>query len=265
MHFVNSKYNQSLCLKKVLLLLALFIAKQVVFGQDSTGTSQQVWPQLNIAYKINEKFRFSVRFQTTRPKNSENDEGDGNAKVTLDYFALPWLRGKKIAEALNDSIRGSYLWLRLGYFYRGSPEDAEKPTTENTIITEANGRFNLPLDILLTDKNRLDWRIVNGEFMPRYRARLTFQKDMHTEYLQFTPYVYGEYFLDFKNSGADKFRLCGGTELKVAKDLNFEVYYLYQFDNGKDVNALKAVGFSLNFHFNRHDADKLFSKKKKNS
>jgi hypothetical protein len=162
---------------------------------------------------------------------------------------------------MRDTTNGYYLWLRGGYYYSVTPPGSKDPVTENTIVTEANSSFHLPYDILLTNKNRFDWRIVNGDFQPRYRTRLTFEKDMHTDYLYFTPYFYGEYFANLNISHANRFRLCAGAELKVASHLNFESYYLHQFRNNDNVAAVNAIGSMLKFYFDHVQVKKIFSKK----
>jgi len=111
-------------------------------------------------------FSTCVRLITTAPSNQIKNSSytDGGFGLCVDYFAFPWLR-RKIDPAFGmDSTRGYYLWLRGGYLYSSTPKDVVDPISENTILTEANARFYLPYEIMLTNKNRVDWRIVNGDF-----------------------------------------------------------------------------------------------------
>ena len=110
-------------------------------------------------------------------------------------------------------------------------------------------RFHLPYHILLSNKNRFDWRAKDGDFEPRYRPRLTFEKDMRTEYIYFTLNIYGEYYTYFKDKELNRFRLSAGVQSKITSHMEFETYYVHQFDNGKEVNSLDAMGLVLKFYF----------------
>ena len=249
--------------KRVCFIMILLIMLQHLVAQDTTGVKQEVWPEVNLFYKVNNKLRVFTWYSTTKLKNSGFT--DGGYGIALDYFTLPWLKGRIDYLHGKDSVPGQYLWLRVGYSHSNTPADAKDPVTENTFLTEANGRFYLGHDILLTNKNRLDWRFINGDFKPRYRCKLTIEKDMRSEYLFFTPYIFGEYFINLYEGGSDanRFRLCGGSELKVARHINFEVYFLYQFDNGKALDALTAAGFVLKFYFNHQAVKQKFKAKGK--
>jgi hypothetical protein len=219
------------------------------------ATRQEVWPEIDAFYRFNDKFRLFAFVSGTQLKSSSYT--DGGLAVNLDYFALPiWRKARTYA----DSARGNLLWLRGGFFYSSSPKNTTDGFKEYTIVTEANTRFFLPLELLLTNKNRIDWRFLNGDFQPRYRPRITVERDLKTDFLTFNAYFYAEYFLNFKNNGSNRLRLALGTELRVAKHINFEVYFVHQFDNGLDIVTVNAVGLALKIYWQQ--GDHLFSKNK---
>lgn len=113
----------------------------------------------------------------------------------------------------------------------------------------------MPYHILLTSKNRFDWRVISGSFEPRYRPRLVLEKDMRTEYLYFTPSMYGEYYVYFNGGGLNRFRIYAGVQTKFTNHIEFETYYLHQFANGKKVKGLDAMGLVLKF-YSKHKGDK---------
>ncbi len=238
--------------------LGLLFPGEVAFAQDSSGNRQEVWPEANLFYSINDKFRVFALYSTTKLKNSSYTEG--GAGIYLDYFALPWLRGKSPGQTGPDSLRGHYLWFRAGYLYNRTPADAENPFKESTLVTEANLRFQLPYSVILTNKNRMDFRFLNSDFKPRYRIKGTLEKAMHTDYLQFTPYVNGEYYVEFSNNSVNKIRITGGAELRVASHINFETYVLYQFKNAGSPQGLTAMGVILKFYLDHRQLKRKFSK-----
>ena len=236
--------------KKFFFLVVLVLCSQLLAAQDSSGTKKEVWPEVNVFYKINDKVRIYANYSATKLKNSSYT--DGGFGVYIDYFAFPVVR-KKIDPNLRDSTRGYYLWLRAGYLHSSTPPEAKDPFKENTLVTEFNFRFHLPWHIQLTNKNRFDWRTIDAAFVPRYRPRLTFEKDMRTEYMYFTPSVYVEYQVYFKGEGLDRFRVNGSIQSKVTRHLELETYYVHQFANGENVKALDAIGFVLKFYFKYKD------------
>jgi hypothetical protein len=245
---------------KLIFFIIIVLCSQQLVAQDSSGTKQEVWPEVNLFYKFNSKFRIYANYSATKLKNSSYT--DGGFGIYLDYFTAARAR-EKLGFNTRDSTAGYYLWLRAGYLHSSTPPESEDPIKENTFVTEASVRFHLPYEILLTNKNRIDWRSVNGNFQARYRPRLTFEKDMRTEYLYFTPNIYGEYYCYFNGAGLNRFRISAGIQTKVTKHLEFETYYVHQFANGKNVNALNAMGFTLKFYFKHEEVKKKFSKKKK--
>jgi len=245
---------------RMFIYLLLFVpASLPLLAQDST-VKQEVWPEVNLFYKLNNKFRLYGQYSATKLKNSSYT--DGGWAAYLDYFGLPILK-KRLSRSARDSTNGYYLWLRFGYMYSTTPPDAKDPFKLHTIVTEANFRFYLPYDILVTNKNRFDWRLKNGDFEPRFRPRITFEKEMHTAYMYFTPNIYGEYYYYFGEKGFNRFRLSAGIQTKFTKHIEFETYYVHEFDNGQRVNGLDAMGLRLKFYYKHKEVMEKFSKKKK--
>jgi hypothetical protein len=237
----------------------MLACRGAAMAQDSTVIRNEVWPEFDLFYKINNDLRIYALKSATRLKNS--DYTDGGYGLFIDYFALPWLNPLAL-KPLNDSTPAKYVWLRVGYTYSSTVPHAENPTSENALVTELNTRFYLPFHALLTARNRIDWRSVNNDYQPRYRPRFRLEKDMHTAYLTFTGYVYGEYYFNFQDKDADKYRLCAGVEFKATKILNFEVYELRQFEKTKKVD-LYATGVALKVYLTHGLVKKALAKKAK--
>ena len=229
-------------------------------AQDSTVapvTRQELWPKVDLFYRFNDKFRLFAFVSGTQLETSSY--ADGGIGVNLDYFAFPL---SHIGTTIADSTRGHRLWLRGGFAYTKSPKDEKDGFKEYTIVTEMNLRFYLPFQFMLSSKNRIDWRIRNGEFLPRYRAKLELERDLKTDFLTFNGYFYAEYFFNFKSNTSNRLRLALGTEVRVSKHINFEVYFVHQFDGGLDILSVNAVGLVLKIYWKK--GDRLFSKNKDN-
>src|SRR3984957_18576974 len=234
---------RTLFLKALFLIISL-TSTHVLLAQDSSSVLKQIWPEWDVYYRINERFRLYSLISSTR---SNSEYTDGTAGIYMDYFAKPWLRGRNDTE-MSDSSLGYYWWFRMGYSYSDAPP-GDKKKVVNIFETETNNSFHLPEDIILQTRNRLDWRWVNGEFQPIYRPRVKFVRNLKTEYLTFDAYLWSEYFFYLNDKPQDRLRICFGVEIKVLKFLDFETYYLYQFENKQFVEPLNAIGLQFNLYF----------------
>jgi hypothetical protein len=153
------------------------------------------------------------------------------------------------------------LWLRGGYQYSATQPSAEDPFEESMIVTEANARFYVPCAMLPTVKNRFDWHIKNGDFNTRYRPRVMVEKDLHTEFLTFTASGFTEYYVNFGNPEVNRFRTQIGVEIRVFKNINYEVFWNHQVANQPEIQEVDAFGMTLKIYLQKNE--KLFNLKKK--
>lgn len=239
-----------------LVLFLLTGSVQESIAQLATKT-QEVWPSIDAYYRFNPKFRIYGTIGGT--KLDESSYTDGAIGVFIDHFTYPPtdLLRPKHAEGLP----GRFLWLRAGYQYTATPPSAEDPFKESMIVTEANYRFYLPFDILLTGKNRFDWRFNEGDFNTRYRPRLVLDKDLHTEYLTFTASGFVEYFVNFGNSSVNRLRTQIGVEIKVFKHMNYEVFWNHQVANLPEIQKVDAFGMCLKIYLNHPEVKKYLENK----
>jgi hypothetical protein len=210
--------------------------------------AQEVWPSVDVYYRLNANWRLYGTLAGT--KLDESSYADGAFGMFVDYFTFPLVR-KYQQRNHNDSLPGRYFWLRAGYQYSAAPPSSEDPFRENMVVTEANTRFYLPWQVMLTWKNRFDWRSSNGDFNGRYRPRLNIERDFRTDYLQFTAYAFGEYFLNFSQPNVNRFRTQVGLEIRVSKIINYEVFWNHQFANEPEVASVDAFGMTLKGYLSR--------------
>lgn len=232
-----------MCRVKRLILVLFMWAPLIGFAQLAAKT-EEFWPESKIYYKFNDKFRLYLHLSETREQTSYSEGAIG---LFVDYFTYPF--GIFSRPQHNEELPKRYLWFRAGYQYSMSPPEAENPFKESMLVTEMNGRDDLPWEILMTVKNRFDWRFKDDGFSVRYRPRLDFEKDLRTEFLFFTPFIRLEYFANFGKSSINKFRTEVGIEFKVSRTVVFENYWNHQFANSPDVSKVDAYGITLKLYF----------------
>ena len=252
LQFLPALYPYTICI--AVLLSALTGSKVYAQLRDN---AQEVWPSADVYYRINQKFRLYGTVAAT--KMDESSYSDGAIGLFVDYFTYPLTKIKIFRPNHADSLPGKFLWLRGGYQYSATPPSSKDPFKENMLVTEANARYYLPFEILLTWKNRFDWRINNGEFSTRYRPRLVLERDLHTEYLFFTATGFVEYFANFGNGTVNRLKTQLGFELRVTKKINYEMFWNHQFPNDPEIPEVDAFGMTFKLYLDKQE----FKHKKK--
>ena len=140
-------------MKKVTYTVIILFSYLQLSAQDSTGTREEGWPEINVYYNFTDRWRLFAMYSLTKIRTS--DYTDGATGLYLDYFANKSLRERTNLISI-DSSKGYNLWLRVGYYYSTTPKSSSNPVKEHTVATEAHSRFHLPMVTLLTLRNRFD-------------------------------------------------------------------------------------------------------------
>ena len=139
--------------------------------------------------------------------------------------------------------------VRVGYLFTRTPSESSDPFSEHTPTVETHWRFPLPGSLLLTDRNRVDLRIKDGNYQPRYRNRLKLERTFKAGRLDVTPYAHAEAFYDWKFNKFHRFRYAAGAEVSFGRHVVFESYYLRQRDTVTSPPHLNAIGSALQFYW----------------
>lgn len=182
--------------------------------------AQEVWPAIDVYYHMSDKLRLYSTASGTKKETTAYT--DGALGIFLDVFGYSsytlWRKSH------NEELLGKYFLLRVGYQYSASPENVEIPYNQSLIVLQTDNRFNLPLNILFTARNRFDLRIKSDVATVRYRPRLILDRDFKTEFLFFTLSAFMEYYANFGESEFNRFRTQRGFEIKITRWLNYETY-----------------------------------------
>ena len=210
-------------------------------AQQDSESSKQFWPEVDVYVSLNEKFR--LFFLATKTKDEETrDNTEGWFGAHLDY-------------RLNKKVS-----LRTGYRY-GFSLGGSDPFKEHRIIIEQTLRQPLPLEILLTDRNREDLRWVNGDFSARYRNRVTLEREFKVLNRGVTPYSSIEVFYDSRFDTWNRNRLAVGVQLSLKrgvplislihpkKQFVLDIYVTRQNDSRSQPSHVRALGMAFNIYY----------------
>jgi hypothetical protein len=212
---------------------------------QADDTRTEFWPEWDVYLKLNDKSRLFFLYSATKLDNRQT-YSDGSLGGYLDFYTGPLLHRPRTHA---DAARSKLLMIRTGYYFVKTPSGSPDPSTEHTPTLEAHGRAPLPYSLLLTDRNRLDFRFVDGDYRPRYRNRLKLERTFKVGPLEFTPYGHAEAFYDWQYNKFRRFRYAAGTEVALGRHLIFESYYVRQKDTVSSPQHVNAIGAALQFYF----------------
>lgn len=224
--------------------LVLFIAWSGSIGnaqEPESDTRAEVWPEIGLYVPLNEKFRLFFLVTVSKARETR-DNLEGQVGAHIDY---------KINKKLS---------FRTGYRYGFSLSETD-PFTEHRLITEQTFRQPLPWKILLSDRNRQDYRFVNDDFSFRYRNRITLEREVRLLKRNLTPYASAEIFYDSRFDTWNRHRLTAGVQVPLRRGLPLitladprrqlvlDLSYTRQSDSRSQPHRVHAVGASLTVYF----------------
>jgi hypothetical protein len=208
-------------------------------------TQPQFWPELNIFVQQNPRLRFV--FQDSLRQDLDTHSVQGNFAYFIDVAMRPLLR--RDLRWRDDVFRSRFLTFRGGYQYSTNLANGHN-NSENRAIIELTPRYVLPAGIVLSDRNRGEFRFIKGQgFSTRYRNRLRAERDLGLGRFVFTPFAYDEIFYDTRYDVWNRNRYAFGVYVPIGPHVVIETYYLRQNDSRSRTPRIKALGLTLNLYF----------------
>lgn len=223
-------------------LAAAFAPAAAASEPDSTS---ELWPEFDVFVRLNEKSRLFAMYSATKTENL-GTYADGQTGLHIDFFGVKPLRRPLISYA--DTARSKALMVRAGYLF-SRPKNNSGSATEHIATAEATGRAHLPAEWLLSDRNRLDLRWVDGAPRHRYRNRLKLERTFKVSRFDFTPYAHAELFYDLRQLEWSRFRYAAGAEWALTKRIVLEGYFLRQNAWAAQPQFVNATGLAVQFYF----------------
>lgn len=222
----------------VLLLCAVDQAAQTSGAGDDTNA--EFWP----AIKLNLDVRPRVRLQIT----AERQNGEEVANAQWKQSAIISFRIKPIFNPLArdvDSDNQYVLSVGLGYEHIRKESNGQS-SHEHRVMFDSTPRYSPFADILIQNRNRLEFRWLENEYDFRYRNKLIVQRAFKTKQVEFTPYATGELFWDRKFHAWNQNQYAFGVQVPVARRFMIDSYYLKQNCNTCSNEHVNAIGLTLN-------------------
>lgn len=243
---VITHYSSLIALRLGLILILVLITTHPAKALQST-TSQEFWPEIDVYVSVKPKVRLFLLGTISRSVEDgeifKSDAVEAQVGFHVDY------------------IPNKHVILRTGYRYGTSLGDTVSPYTEHRLVTEQTLRKLLPGDVLLSDRNREDFRFISGDFSFRYRNRVTLEREVHLfKGRTITPYVSGEIYYDTRYSTWNRNRLTAGVQQSLRRgplrkmllpnrQVILDLYFTHQNDSRSSTQHVNALGAALAYYF----------------
>ena len=211
-----------------------------LFAQQSE-TWGEIWSEINTFVQLDRGKRLDLQ---------------GGARTASEASYLEWFTGAQVNFQLKpvlrehlehyDTDKESYFVFGVGYQFWKTTQDDKSPSNENRALIEATPRYYLGWQILLTDRNLVELRTINGEYSTRYRNRLTVERAFLVEHLRFDPYAWGELFYDTRYDSWVQNQFSFGVQFQFKRHWMLDGYYLHQNTSHSTPNHLNVAGLTLN-------------------
>lgn len=225
---------------RILLLVALMLAVDVEARAQATS---QIWPESSVFVKLSDRTRVSFLATTVK---EDRDSTSGEFGPNVDIYLHAIAKRTHWAGFRLDESKNRRLMVRIGYRYMPT-YDSDDPA-ENRALLEGTARYPLMRGVLVSNRNRLDFRVIDGDDSWRYRNRLSFEKELSLGPLRLNPYARAEIFYDSRVDEWSRTEFMAGMSFPAGR-WEFEGYFDYQHDTGGSSNrAVRAIGAVVNLY-----------------
>jgi hypothetical protein len=146
-----------------------------------------------------------------------------------------------------DQEKEHYVVFGGGYEYLHTVQNGGKKI-ENRIIAQATQRI-LFAGLLLSDRNRSEFRWINGAYDFRYRNKVVVMDHLQRGAFRFTPYVSGELYYDRNHHSWNQSQYGFGVQFPYKERLMLDTYLLHQNCSSCGQNPVNMFGATLNLFF----------------
>jgi hypothetical protein len=226
-----------------ILFLTLVIFGALLGPAQAEEHHEELVPEFNVFIKLNQQIRLFLLGDITQGVSPSTTDGEFGAH--LDFTLKPILR-RKLRSA--DWERSRYLWVRAGYVVSGDLDGRDDEITQMMLL-EMTGRFELPWEVWLVNRARVDFRDIDGERSQRYRVRVGIEREFTVCRVVMVPYLQAETFYDTRFDTFNRQLYQAGVEIELNKHWRIEPYVARQNDSRSASGNVNRFGLVLKSYF----------------
>jgi hypothetical protein len=210
--------------------LCLILALGLVPAASAQSSRFEFWPELDVWKELEPNLNLLFIESITRSR--ETKYTDAQTAANIDYRWFP------------QEIYPLALTFRAGYSYASELSDDPEPYKEHRAITDFTPRYNFDENLILFDRNRVEFRWVNSEYSTRYRNRLRLEYRPVIREKLINTYFQAEMVYDYAAHRWTRSYLQAGVEVPIAWYLSLELNLVRQNSIGSSApEHVTALGF----------------------
>lgn len=230
------------------MMMAVLLLVVAVISPSRAQTSQAVTeldPGISIAFDITKRFKLDLF--VGREKSDELSSGKTKASIGASFRAKPLFKGFRNAL---DADKQHVLVIGATYEYSHAAESGAI-TNEHRVMLDATGRYAFFYKLLTSDRNRFEFRWVNGSYRFRYRNRFMIERPVAIRKLELTPYGSAEAYWDGRYGKWSQFKFTAGVQIPFIRRSSVDLYYERQHCVTCADSQTNIYGITLNLYLRR--------------
>jgi len=245
-HSPNRQAGAYVCATRVILLgwsLAIIFCSSATSQSPATTTETQVWPEIDAHVQLPSHFR--VLTFSGLEQGVVFPYQQWYAAAGLGY---QWKHISRLHLENIDPDKEHYFLVGGGYEFLRTIQSG-KISDESRL--DLDGVFNLrpTARFLVSDRNRLEFRWINGNYSTTYRDKLTVERDFLLRGFRFSPYVAAEVFYNGAQNSWNQEWYYAGIQWPYKRLFMVDTYYQRQNCTSCNPTNWNAAGVTLNFYF----------------
>jgi len=234
----------TIAIGKLILTVAcfLFLAPVFLWAQDSS-TVTEFDPGIAVAVDLPKRFRFDL--YAGQEKSEELASARKKVGVGISFRVKPIF--KRLLDAADSDKQHLLVWGAIYEYSRASEQD--ETSIEHRLMLDATLRYDLPKKFLLSNRNRFEFRWVNGDYPLRYRNRPDLKRSFKLFKRNITPYVAAELFWDQRYKKLNIFKFSSGVQVPVFRRTSIDFFYERQHCTTCATENTNIFGLNLNIAF----------------
>lgn len=223
-------------------LFAVVLLTVGVPAQDD-GAAFEAIPKFQFNVEVNKKLRLFV--YTGSQKTEDEQTYKWQIGGGANYRFKPLFGGDD--EDPNEDKRHLMVFGVSYEFSRTTDNGSVK--NENRITVDVTPRYQFPKKLLLTDRNRMEFRWVNGDYRFRYRNRFRMERPYKFGRFRITPFADTEAYYDQHYGRWSQFRFGGGADIPIRKRFSIEAFYERQHCVVCPASQTNILGVTFNWYW----------------
>ncbi len=212
---------------------------------EQPEVDRQFWSEINLYWQFHPDARLVFMAQHSRDRDVDYE--DVEFATYFDYYVRRFkpMLFQRLLE--RDQSRAKRIVLRAAYL--ASRSISKSPViVEHRPYIQGTLRWAFPYELLMSSRNRGQFRFSNGAYSWRYRNELKLERDFNIYRVPATPYAAAEVFYDSKSGTVNRFRYSAGFVILVQHWMEVEPYFTRQSTSQVQPRNENALGITLHFY-----------------